>query len=205
MLRPGADLYFRDPAIADERVLVHARFESGDDALSCAELDATKRFEAGQEVLIYYEKDREFVQRPVRIETLDPRPECDGALAVGFVALGDPVSAESRQHYRVSTQSVELEACVAGDGHCPVQDLSATGFAALVPAEYAIGAAVGVDLDYEGIHCEGQAVVQSACTRREGNRYGFLATDAGSEALRASLNQVSLAVQREQLRRISGG
>ena len=205
MQRPGADLYFRDPAISDSRVLIHARFEAGDEERARAVLDPTRRFSAGQEVLIYYERDREFVQQPVRIETLEPACDPEQGPSADYAALGEPVSAESRQHYRVSVQATAIEAQVGADRQCLVQDLSATGFAAMAAEQHKIGNTLHVGFSYDGVRCEGTAIVQSSCERREGNRYGFLAADADGGAMRASLNQISLAVQREQLKRISGG
>lgn len=199
MIKPGATIFFRDPKIEKERVLVPSTLQAVEDEMLVAQLVPTERFETGQEVTVFYELKREFMQQPVQIDRLEPGEE--GPL-VRYFALGDPVSAESRQHYRVTTISAELLATVGPDTGCPVQDVSATGFAAVVPTRYAQGERVAVSIEHGELRCEGEAVVQSITERADGFRYGFLS--AGSGELQEQLNQVSLAVQREQLQRLSG-
>ncbi len=201
MLKPGTSLYFRDPKISNERVLVPATLIAVDDETLVAQLVPTERFEVGQELTLFYEIKREFMQQPVQIDALEPVEE---GPRVSFFALGDPVSAESRQHFRVTTISAGLVASINGEAGCPVHDVSATGFSALVKAKYQQGARVSVSIEHGEIRCEGDAVIQSVCERHGGYRYGFLSAGGGAGQLQEQLNQVSLAVQREQLQRLSG-
>ena len=62
------------------------------------------------DVLLYFEKNRKFMQQSGRIEAVDTIDVDDGGsdedgpqLLISFKTTGAPVSAESRQHYRVST------------------------------------------------------------------------------------------------------
>ena len=75
-----------------------------EDETLVTQLAPTERFEAGQEITVFYEIKREFMQQPVQIDSVEPGEE--GPVARYF-ALGDPVSAESRQHYRVTTITAE--------------------------------------------------------------------------------------------------
>lgn len=201
-LKPGLHLYFRDPRVGDERVLVHAQVES------VAEDVATARFErhfdaleVDVETLVFYSPKREFLQQPARIvETV----EDDEGFLVGFETTGDAVSAESREHYRVGTAEVEIDASVGGEGTCDVQDLSATGFAAVAHNAYSLGASLDVEVRYEAQICRGSATVQSIRELGQGYRYGLVSKDAGGGAFQQGLGEISLAVQREKLRRLSG-
>ncbi|MAE95289.1 MAG: hypothetical protein CL910_11565 [Deltaproteobacteria bacterium] len=143
------------------------------------------------------------MQQPARIRSLE---ETDTGKLVVFETLGDPVSAESRQSYRVSTITASLEAAIGDEPNCKVVDISSTGFAAVAATGYQIGQNVAVSIDFEGQHCQGTASVQSVREKPGGKyRYGFLsvsAQDGGS--FQADLNAVSLEVQRLQLRRLSG-
>lgn len=201
-LKPGLALYFRDPRIVDERVLVRAQVES------VAEDVATARFErrfdglaVDVETLVFYSPKREFLQQPARI--VETAEDEQGFLA-GFETTGDAVSAESREHYRVGTGEVEIEASVGSEGSCHVQDLSATGFAAVANSHHLLGASLDVEVRYEAQSCSGSATVQSIRELANGYRYGLVSKDAGGGAFQQGLGEISLAVQREKLRRLSG-
>ena len=76
-------------------------------AVFTVELEEADLFpESGQEVLIYYNRKREFVKHSARIGTLSQtEADADGVtkVRVEFETFGLPVSAEGRQCYRVST------------------------------------------------------------------------------------------------------
>jgi hypothetical protein len=121
--------------------------------------------------------------------------------------VGEAISAESRQHYRVSTISADLEARVGEEDGLQVQDLSSTGFAVVASVEYVIGQTIEVAIDHGEDHCHGTASVQSV-RALGGNRirYGLRAIeeDPHTGEFLQVLQRISLAVQREQLQR-SGG
>ena len=205
MIKAGTDVHFRDPLVTTERVLHHARVDGAEeDQRWIATFSAgSPPLEAGQDVLIYYEVMREFMQQPVRVHSLD---ETETGRIVIFEPLGDPVSAESRQHYRVSTITANIEAAVGVETGCRVVDISSTGFAAVVEQKLGIGETVAVTIEYGGSAYEGMASVQSMRQKPNGRfRYGFLSLSHGDGgAFQEALNDVSLDVQRTQLRRLSG-
>ncbi len=205
MLKAGADVHFRDPRITTERVLHHAVID-GSDEEGCWRATFTAgvpQVAVGQELLIYYEIKREFMQQPARIHALDASEE---QTVVCFETLGDPISAESRQHYRVSTITAQIQAQIAEEEGCKVLDISSTGFAAVSRQSFAIGETVAAVIEFDDYHCEGRASVQSVRARPDGSfRYGFLSINGkDGGAFQEALNELSLEVQRIQLRRLSG-
>ncbi len=123
---------------------------------------------------------------------------------IAFKKVGEPVSAESRGSYRVSTVTLEINARIAREDSCKVVDISPEGFAALTEQDYAIGSVVDTSLVCEGLACSGQARVQTLKILPNGNRrYGFLAIDKKGSAMHKILSQITAAVQRTQLRRLS--
>ncbi len=205
MIKAGTEVHFRDPGVTTERILHHACVDGADeDQRWIATFSAgSPPLEAGQDVLIYFEIKHEFMQQPAHVHALD---DTETGKIVIFEPLGDPVSAESRQHYRVSTITAKIAADVGTENGCKVVDISSTGFAAVVEQKLAIGETVSVRIDYDGRHCEGTASVQSTRQKPGGQyRYGFLSVshkDGG--AFQEALNEISLDVQRTQLRRLSG-
>ncbi len=205
MIKAGSDVHFRDPRVTNERVLYHAVVDAADeDDRWVATFSAgCPAIEAEQDVLIYFEIKREFMQQPARVHDLE---EEDGSKRVTFEAVGDPVSAESRQHYRVSTITSDVSARIGGEDGCKVVDISSTGFAAVSAHAYDIGAKVDVVIEYGGQRCEGEASVQSVREKPGGRfRYGLLSiADADGPDFQERLNEISLEIQRSQLRRLSG-
>ena len=128
----------------------------------------------------------------------NPRPQT-------FViqTVGDCISAESRQCFRVSTVLSNRTATIGGESDCDLLDVSITGFSVKASKEYAIGEQVDAIHDHDGRRYTGKACVQSIAPLRNGEfRYGlYCVNDAESKALTDALQKISMAVQREQLRR----
>ena len=159
--------------------------------------------EAGQEVLIYYEFHRKFMQQPVRIETVIT---ADNKTIIGFRPLGKPVSAERRQCYRVSTLTSEITARLGEDDECQLADVSASGFSVLSTEEYNIGKVLKVEISYGDKKFIGTACVQGAREVTQGRiRYGLhgIEDKDSEDNLLEGLIHVNMKVQREQLRRMS--
>jgi len=159
--------------------------------------------EAGQEVIVYYEFHRKFMQQPVRIETV---VATDNKTIIGFRPLGKPVSAERRQCYRVSTLTSELGARLGEDDECQLADVSASGFSVLSTAKYDIGKVVQVEIEYDGKKFVGTACVQGAREVTQGRiRYGLhgIEDKDSEDNLIGGLVHINMKVQREQLRRMS--
>ncbi len=165
--------------------------------------------EDGAEVLVFYEINRRFMQQPVRVLSVVEEKKSDGAarITLELETTGDPVSAESRECYRVSCYSANVKAQLGEDPEmCEVLDVSATGFAIFSDAEYTAGQTLQATLYHNGTPVHGTAVVQSYRAFGKKNRYGFRVVD--DERLKATLkkdlNRINLAIQREQAARLSG-
>lgn len=145
------------------------------------------------------------LQIEAHVESVD---DTVSRVLIGFETTGEPVSAESRQCYRVLTSiSSNVTAIVDGANHCPVLDVSATGFSIMSNAPIRIGQVVRVTLQHEQREFSGSAVVQSIREFDDGrNRLGlYCAGDERSNGeLFKGLQQIGACIQREQIRRISG-
>jgi hypothetical protein len=156
--------------------------------------------EAELGAFLHFEERRKFVQQSIKVIGRE-----SGTPAVVSVLLqGSPVSAESRQAFRVSCLSANIKAVVADEAGCDVVDLSTTGFAFYGRVERDIGRRVQVLLSYDGKEYRGQGTIQSSRRMNTGVlRYGVHCTDGKGDDLARALPTVSLAVQSEQLRRLS--
>jgi len=161
--------------------------------------------EADQELLIYFEKNRKFMQQPASVEAL---LEGEEGKVASLKAVGEPVSAESRQCYRVSTILSKLTTTFDGVDGCSLRDVSVTGFSVLSKKSYKNGQIVDAELRFEGKKYTGQTSIQSVTPMEDGmTRYGVNCVKAASSptSLTKGVQQISMAVQRQQLNRLSGG
>jgi hypothetical protein len=157
-------------------------------------------FEESSDALLHFEEKRKFMQQSVRLMHKDS----EEPLIVTVQLQGTPVSAESRQCFRVSCLGLNIKATVADEPRCEVVDISATGFAFYGTREHAIGSRVRVTLVYEGKEYSGQGTVQSS--RRMTPRllrHGIHCGDVGKDTLAKSLSSINLDVQQAQLRRLA--
>ncbi|MEZ4333101.1 MAG: hypothetical protein R3F35_15180 [Myxococcota bacterium] len=189
-------------------------------------------FAVDQEVLMYFNGKREFMQQVARITEIqthepadegrhdaqaneavvepaavpsapDGRDPNEGPIFV-LEPVGDPISAEARQTYRVTTIGARIEARVGSESGLPVQDLSSTGFAVLASEIYLVGQTVDVAIRHGDEACTGKASVQSFRELDSGRlRYGLraIAEDPRAQDFLSTLQRISLAVQRDQLKR----
>ena len=163
------------------------------------------QLEEGAEVIAYYEVNRRFMQQPVRVLSVVRTEE--GGLSMELETTGDPVSAESRECYRVSCYASGIKAQLGEDPElCEVLDMSATGFAVFSTAKYEVGQTLQATLYHDGESIPGTIVVQSAREYGKNLRYGLRAIDdkRKNATLKSALGRVSLAVQRAQAARLSG-
>ena len=124
---------------------------------------------------------------------------------VAFTRVGEPVSAENRQMYRVCVVNSGIRVRIANQDHCNVVDISPSGFAAVADGEFRMGWLVEINLRHEGKIVAAMARVQERSrSGRTGNfGYGFLVPQNNVTA-RTMLEQVSHSIQRLQLRRFAG-
>ncbi|MCK4874147.1 MAG: hypothetical protein KAS72_15600 [Phycisphaerales bacterium] len=160
--------------------------------------------QADQEVLVYFDCGKGFMQQPARINVV---MQDDEEVRIAFETTGEPVSAESRQCYRVSTLLSDLTATFQDEPECPLLEVSATGFAVLASEVYSIGTTVNTTLSFEDQQYTGKATVQGVKEINPGRiRYGLhcLSGRSGTNDLARGLQAISMTVQRRQLRRQLG-
>lgn len=257
MVKLGNDVLFQEPMVTHRRLRRSVVIAETGDTISVRFIGEPFAFEPDQEVLMYFNGKREFMQqigRIVEIQGLEaeepaasdpgaqpasPAPSAKEAgrkTATGREAasagkdlakkedakdkekekegpvfviepVGDPISAESRQTYRVSTISAGIVARMGSEQGLQVQDLSATGLAVLADHKYPLGHLVEIAVKRGDESCHGQASIQSVRELESGRfRYGLRAIeeDPHAQIFLATLQRISFAVQREQLKR-SGG
>jgi hypothetical protein len=158
----------------------------------------------GDEYLIYYHNIQEFVQQLVKIEEQSKK---GSRLRVVMKVIGDVVSAETRQEYRVSAIDAGLTATLGTEEDCAVQDISMSGLGLVSGRKYSIGQTLDVTLHFEDEDFSGRVVVQwIRQLDGERTRYGLRGVfDAkGEDPLRIGLMRFTLAVHRQHLQRVSG-
>ncbi len=197
-------IYIQLPDVTPHRVLhpCTVKEEEGtrwtvetSEVLSSLEVDAT--------LLVYYDERQTFVQQAARVRAIEP---ADEGLVIELERLGEAVNAEQRQVYRVSCLTVPIVATMNNETDCEVVDISATGFGVHCASRFHTGSAVTAQLHWEGETFRGPVIVVSVRQISDGqHRYGVRCVDSGDglgTTLRKSLTRISLAVQREQMRRI---
>ncbi len=160
--------------------------------------------EIGQDFIVYFENNSRFMQQPARIDGLY---KAESQLIISFTTTGEPASAESRQHYRVSTVFVRgLTAEMGTKRVCLVVDVGVTGFGVIAKEHYSIGNQVDASIEYEGQKYTGNVCIQSVRELGEGRiRYGLQCASAKTSQgnLTKGLQNMSVKIQREQLRRLA--
>ncbi len=202
----GSTIFIRFPNESKNRILhpVTVTETGGSDNLTVLPENPELALEVDQELLIYFEQRRQFMQQPAKVEAL---LEGEAGTVATLKTFGEAVSAESRQCYRVSTVISKLT--VTFDGvSCPLRDVSVTGFAVISSNRYKVGQILDADLRFEGKKYIGKASVQSVAELPEGQvRYGAncVKAPASPTSLSKGVQQISMSVQRQQLNRLSGG
>ena len=206
MIKTGSDILFQEPTSDTRRLRRSVVVDANADSVVVQFVAEPFAFEIDQEVLMYFNVRREFMQQLGRVTDVHAPEDEDEQTSPTFALapIGDPISAESRQFYRVSTITADLNANVGDERSLEVQDLSATGFAVVAATEYSLGETVRVEIAHEAESCHGTASVQSIRELGPGRiRYGMRAIedDPHTGVFLQTLQRISLAVQREQLQR----
>ena len=200
---PGTGFYLQISDESEERFVYPATVRGCNENSYTAGLqkdDPTP--EAGQEVLIYYEIECKFMKQGARIELVS---KTDSTTGFCFELTGDPVSAERRQCYRVSTVMAEVSATFVAEENCPVVDVSATGFAVVASERYRTGIFVDATVHYAGIASSGKGRIQSARELGPGRiHFGVhcISDKKTGGTLQAGLQKICASVQRQHLRRL---
>lgn len=157
----------------------------------------------GRDLFIFYEVQGDFLQQPAYVRKI-----LYGELKPTFEleTTGEPASAESRQHHRVSTVGSGLAAELAGEDQCPLLDVSCTGFSVISSRNYAIGSIVEATLIHQGEEYRGKVSVQSIRELSKGRiRYGLLCVEhrASTGNMLQGLQDMTVSLQSGQLRRLA--
>lgn len=209
MLNIGTELFVRIPEDFEQRILHPAKVTAIENDLYSFEFEESDLdLQPKTEIVVYYAVEQEFLQQTARIEMISPDPEADVGPIIGVSITGEPVSAESRHCFRVSTALGNLEADIATEQRCKLMDVSPTGFAVAADGAYGIGNVINAVLRHDGKRYKGRVCVQSIKALRTGKvRYGFYCTDdhGPNSNLPQGLQKIRAAMQREQLRRLAAG
>lgn len=221
MIRAGDRFYVQIPNQSGKRILHPATVVEHEDSKYTAEVEVSSPpLEAGNDIIIFFELKKEFMQQSGRIDMIKPSDEpTDDSVdnssqtnrfqgtTIGFQLVGEPVSAENRQCYRVSTVMVDLTATLEGEANCHLLDISSSGFSLLSTREHAYGSLVEVTLEYGQNKYSGQARIQNIIEHPRGVfRYGLYGIEdkkVDSE-LTKGRQVISMDIQRLQLRRRTG-
>ena len=204
MLASETKVFLSLPHESQRRILHPATVKEASKRGYTAELEESDvALQAGQDLFGYYELKRKFVKQPARIDAV---MQTAPMLVIGFQITGEPMSAESREWFRVSTVMANLTASVGAEPECRLLDVSTAGFAVEAATRYEIGQIVPVTLRYENGQFSGEARIQSIREMEKGRfRYGLHAVEekASGGDLRKGQQHISAAIEREQLRRLS--
>lgn len=204
------EVFFRSPASDEQRILIPGVVVAGEADCCVVRFDrADLPFEKDAGVLVYYHKGNAFFQQAGHVFELGERVlegEDAPAMYVTVEMMGDAVSADSRQCYRVSTLLDELTCSVDGMAGVTLADVSFTGVSVITEATYQAGQTVSITLSHGDQAYTGPMVVNNRKELPGGmNRYGLYCADAAdSKQLRHALHLMTMSLQREQLRRQSG-
>lgn len=162
-----------------------------------------QRAQPGIHAVVFYNLDREFVQQPARIESVDRMSPC----ILDLQPTGDPTSAEQRENLRVTAVGADASAQVGRELDCRLQDVSSTGFAIATTELYAIGERLPVTLAFRGRAYVGQVQVQNARQLWAHRiRYGLhcVAERSAGGDLTEGLHRLSIELRRASLERYRG-
>ncbi|MDH3583465.1 MAG: phage terminase large subunit family protein, partial [Phycisphaerae bacterium] len=187
MIESGTKIFLQLPLDVRERILHPAIALAAHQQIWTAALEeddvATR---TDQDVLIFAEASRQFLQQPARIVEPDEIDipallEAEGLAerpTFSFLATGQPVSAENRKIYRVTTVMEGYTGRIGDREDCPIVDVSVAGFACITTETHHVGENIDVAIDCGPIRLAGNACVQSARDLGESRmRYGLRCLD----------------------------
>ncbi len=206
MLKEGSPVYLgRDDPSGGGRVLRPGTIAAvAQDRCTIGFENSELSIKTGDGCLIYYHEFQEFVQRRVRVEE---QSETGPLSRVVMKFIGDAISADTRQEYRVSAINAGLTATFDTEEGCTIQEISMSGLGLVSGRKYSIGQILNVTLQSEDEGFGGRAVVEWI-RQLDGDRtqYGLrgLFDAKGSDTLRIGLMRFTRAVHRQNLQRVSG-
>ena len=200
MLSAGDEMYLAIPDGAQKPILRPGKVVSSDATTFAAEFIEPITVAVEADVTAYASQRGKFFQQGARVVLISA---AETRTIISFARVGQPVSADKRQVYRVSTATAGMLAQIGSEKKCPIVDMSGDGFGAILSRECRIGSVQQVVLVHEEQQITMSVRTQTAAPRPDGKfRCGFLAIGRGEG--RKALQQISAAIQRQQLRRLSG-
>ncbi len=202
MLELGSAVYLLLQTGPKGRVLQAGKVLVSNAVSFTAEFEQSITLTLGADMIAMGETNGRLFQQGVSVAEIvqaEPKP------TAAFNRVGEIVSAEQRQMFRVSVATSGMAARIGSERNCQVVDLSHEGFGAVLKHELKIGSLVQVTLNYEGKTVfTSLARVQTTKLRPDNTfGHGFLVPDAKSAA-RKAMQQLSSLLQRQQLRRLAG-
>ena len=207
MLSIDTKFFLNFPEESSQRILHPATVVEVDQDIYLSELEEKDlSLDEAQNIVVYYDIRGQFMQQPGAVLEYSPAEDADEPDRVSLTTSGKPVSAESRQCFRVATVLADLTVDIDRDDHCSMTDVSMTGLSFISDNQYEAGRIVTVRLAHDQDSFEGSACVQSIKLLASGKtRYGLYCVEdrANVGDLQKGLNQISVAVQREHLKRLA--
>jgi hypothetical protein len=200
MFLVGTPLFLLVPDSSRKRILHPGKVVRCEEGAIIAQIEEAMTVAEGMEVVVFCSVRGKFMQQGATV-IAQGEPAIKGGFA--FKLVGEAVSAESRQTYRVSVAVANVKAQIGKEKDCLIVDVSPEGFAVITRSEDTLGSSVQVNFCYEGQTVSTPARVQTVQTRADGKFHcGLLVIEKGSSA-RKALAQISGAMQRQQLKRLS--
>jgi hypothetical protein len=200
MLSVGNEMYLLIPSLSKRRVLHPGKVVESNATSFVAEFEESIALPVDSDVNAYCEVRGKFFQQGAVVTEIRTSEPC----VIAFRRNGEPVSAESRQTYRVSLVTSGFTVDVDKERGCQVVDISPEGFAAITSTKLDLGSVLRIRLTGEEQTFETSARVQTVRETSAGKfRYGFLVPQS-NRAARNTMQQISVAMQRRQLKRMRG-
>jgi hypothetical protein len=197
----GNDIFLALPGETAKGKLHPGKVIEADEGKCIIELEEPLIPEVGAQVNLFLTVRGKFMQQAAAVaQVLEsiPKPR------VAMNCVGDMVSAEKRQVFRVSVTSLGMLCRIVNERRCPVVDMSVEGFAAIASKQHPVGLIVPTEIYYQDQTICTPARIQTVYKRPDGKfRYGLRPIDKKGVA-KKFLRETSSAVQRMQLRRQAG-
>lgn len=212
MLARSTPMYLLIPRAGKQQKILHpGRVVESDAKTFVAEFEESIEPAVGADVVAYGEVGGKFFQQGAVVSELRGFGSGAGAGTsasagpiIAFGRVGEVVSAEQRQTFRVSVAMLDLAAQINREDACQIVDMSPEGLAAIAGGLFELGSIVQISFTHEGHAVSASARVQTATQRPDGKfRYGLLVSTR-HVAARKALESISSRAQRLQLRRLAG-
>ena len=204
MTNINSGIFIEGQSGSGQRVLHPAEILNSMKRVITAKLQTTElECELGQKLMVYYQIGDKFLKQAALIESCDTSEEL---AEIQFTFLDEPVSAEQRETYRVSTGMEDLYVDISDEIGCKLLDISVTGCSFISNVQYLLGQLVHITIYHKGEPIKGEAVVQSVRQYdAERTRYGLyciIVSDTDG-TLKRCLREITMTMQRSQLQRLS--